>query len=167
LEIYAQKYNKNVQGFSQTAFSQMLSYNWRGNVRELQHVVERGVLLTKNRSIESLNIPSNMVAASNLMPLNIPAPTLLAQENNHDAGKFNFTAAENLFEEIGEFIVNNLKEPVDGANQNDIFNSIEYGVVLAALRKTSGNKQAAANLLGLYRPRLYGMIKRHNIDEKF
>jgi transcriptional regulator of acetoin/glycerol metabolism len=38
--------------------------------------------------------------------------------------------------------------------------------VLAALKRTNGNKQAAANLLGLYRPRLYGMIKRHNLDEK-
>jgi transcriptional regulator of acetoin/glycerol metabolism len=38
--------------------------------------------------------------------------------------------------------------------------------VLAALKRTRGNKQAAANLLGLYRPRLYGMIKRHNLEER-
>jgi transcriptional regulator of acetoin/glycerol metabolism len=73
---------------------------------------------------------------------------------------------EELFEEIGKFIVEKLPEPDGSAEQNDVFNSLENGVVLAALKRTNGNKQAAANLLGLYRPRLYGMIKRHNLDEK-
>jgi transcriptional regulator of acetoin/glycerol metabolism len=38
-------------------------------------------------------------------------------------------------------------------------------VVKAALDRTKGNKQAAAALLGLYRPRLYSMIKRHNLED--
>ena len=71
-----------------------------------------------------------------------------------------------LFEEVGKFIVEKLPEPEDGEGQKDVFNSIENGVVLAALKRTNGNKQAAANLLGLYRPRLYGMIKRHNLEDK-
>ena len=71
-----------------------------------------------------------------------------------------------LFQEIGKFIVEKLPEPVDGAEQKDIFNDLESGVVLAALKRTRGNKQAAANLLGLYRPRLYGMIKRHNLEDQ-
>ncbi len=73
---------------------------------------------------------------------------------------------EALFSEVGKFIVEKLPEPADGAAQKDIFDSLENGIVTAALRRTNGNKQAAANLLGLYRPRLYGMIKRHNIEEK-
>jgi len=73
-------------------------------------------------------------------------------------------AKEDLFREIGKFIVEKLDEPKEGTEQDDVFNSIESGVVTAALKRTNGNKQAAANLLGLYRPRLYGMIKRHNIE---
>jgi transcriptional regulator of acetoin/glycerol metabolism len=75
-------------------------------------------------------------------------------------------SGEELFEEVGKFIVEKLPEPIDGAEQKDVFNELENVVVMAALKRTKGNKQAAANLLGLYRPRLYGMIKRHNIDEK-
>jgi two-component system response regulator AtoC len=165
LEIYAEKYNKSVKGFSQKAFSQMLSYNWRGNVRELQHVVERGVLLSKNQKIEDLNIPSDRVFEANLMPEESLSPKK-GTENNGNSDKLSLVADENLFEDVGAFIVNKLKEPLDGAEQNDVFDSIEYGVVLAALKRTNGNKQAAANLLGLYRPRLYGMIKRHKLDEK-
>ena len=33
-----------------------------------------------------------------------------------------------------------------------------------ALERTGGNKQAAANLLGIYRPRLYSKIRKYNID---
>lgn len=73
---------------------------------------------------------------------------------------------EALFEEIGKIVVDSLDEPAEGTPQNDVFNELESGIVLAALRRTRGNKQAAANLLGLYRPRLYGMIKRHNLEER-
>ena len=74
---------------------------------------------------------------------------------------------EELFEEIGKFICQqNFRTEPKESEQKDIFNELESVVVLAALKRTKGNKQAAANLLGLYRPRLYGMIKRHNIDEK-
>lgn len=166
LEMYSEKYNKNVRKFAQTAFSQMLSYNWRGNVRELQNVIERAVLLSKKNMIEDLNIPSNTTMPVNLMPATVSSSVVLPQESNRELINLSFISEENLFEEIGEFIVGKLKDPIDGETQEDIFNSIEYGVVLAALRKTSGNKQAAANLLGLYRPRLYGMIKRHKLEEK-
>jgi len=44
-----------------------------------------------------------------------------------------------------------------------VFSEVERAVVSAALTRTGGNKQAAANLLGIYRPRLYSMIKRHKL----
>ena len=62
--------------------------------------------------------------------------------------------------------MNRLPEPTDGEQQKDVFDGLESGVVLAALKRTNGNKQAAANLLGLYRPRLYGMIKRHKLEDQ-
>jgi DNA-binding NtrC family response regulator len=165
LEIYAKKYNKPVNSFAQKAYSQMLGYNWRGNVRELQHVIERGVLLCKNQKIEDLNIPADRSVDTSLMPATV-ATLKDSNENSLNFENLDFSTSENLYEGIGEFIVNKLSIPLEGENQADIFESIEYGVVLAALKRTNGNKQAAANLLGLYRPRLYGMIKRHKLDEK-
>ena len=45
----------------------------------------------------------------------------------------------------------------------DVFAELERAIVTAALERTKGNKQAAANLLGLYRPRLYSMLRKHNL----
>jgi DNA-binding NtrC family response regulator len=179
LKIYAEKYNRKDAEFSEKAFDQMLNYNWRGNVRELQHVIERAVLLSKGGRIIKLSIPRNMdnssvsfakvsSFSSNSDGDSIGAVFEPISENDGD-GTFipKDLSGEALFEEVGKFIVEKLNEPIDGEEQKDVFNSLENGVVLAALKRTNGNKQAAANLLGLYRPRLYGMIKRHNLEDKF
>jgi DNA-binding NtrC family response regulator len=182
LQIYAEKYKRGDCDFSERAYDQMLRYNWRGNVRELQHVIERAILLCKGGKITELNIPKNFdspISFASISTANISKNENSADSNSEN-GSEKYIAGNNgtvltntdnlsgeaLFEEIGKFIVEKLPEPVNGAEQNDVFNSLENGVVLAALKRTNGNKQAAANLLGLYRPRLYGMIKRHNLDEK-
>ncbi|MDQ3684923.1 MAG: sigma-54 dependent transcriptional regulator [Acidobacteriota bacterium] len=41
---------------------------------------------------------------------------------------------------------------------------IEKLVIEKTLQRTGGNKQAAANLLGIYRPRLYSKIRKYKID---
>ena len=178
LEIYAEKYKGKTNKFSQKAFDQMLNYNWRGNVRELQHTIERAVLLCKTDTITELNIPKTssepVSFAFNAQPENnFDGETTFsnftsngASGDGHGIQIPNNLDGEKLFEEVGKLIVENLPEPSDGVDQKDVFDSLETGVVLAALRRTNGNKQAAANLLGLYRPRLYGMIKRHNLEEK-
>ncbi len=170
LEVYSEKYKRDRMKFSQSAYNQMLNYTWRGNVRELQHVIERAILLSRGSVIDSLDIRLDPSAP----PVNIQVPVPMA--DNGGAAFATATAptlpptqglsGEALFEEIGKLVVDSLEEPSDGAEQNDVFNELESGVVLAALRRTRGNKQAAANLLGLYRPRLYGMIKRHSLEER-
>jgi DNA-binding NtrC family response regulator len=178
LEMYAEKYKGKANKFSQHAFDQMLNYNWRGNVRELQHTIERAVLLCKTNTITELNIPKTSSEQVSFT-YNPQAEKTFEGETSFNYSSANGTTAEvqgfqignnlngeQLFEEVGKIIVENLPEPSDGVEQKDVFDSLETGVVLAALRRTNGNKQAAANLLGLYRPRLYGMIKRHNLEER-
>lgn len=179
LEMYAEKYKGKANKFSQNAFNQMLNYNWRGNVRELQHTVERAVLLCKTDTINELNIPrtsSEKVSYVFSAAAGERNNDTTSSVNNFSSNVINNEPAgfqvgkdltgEQLFEEVGKIIVENLPEPAEGSEQKDVFDSLETGVVLAALRRTNGNKQAAANLLGLYRPRLYGMIKRHNLEER-
>ncbi|MGI8543447.1 MAG: sigma-54-dependent transcriptional regulator [Aridibacter sp.] len=182
LAVYAKKYDRNISKFSQRAYDQMLNYHWRGNVRELQHAIERGILLTKTETINNLNITSEPRAVSTAAAAaTVDGNSLMQSSNTFNSISNNFPpqsneinleydSEEDLFEHIGEIIVNNLPEDLDDdtnkKDKKDVFSSLEYGVVLAALKKTDGNKQAAANLLGLYRPRLYGMIKRHNIEKK-
>ena len=172
LEMYGEKYKREKLKFSQAAYNQMLNYSWRGNVRELQHVIERAILLSRGNTIDKLDIRLDPSAPA-ITPVEFDV-TSVAGSNG--GSTYSATPApvrldphlsgDELFEEIGKLVVDSLEEPTEGEMQNDVFNGIESGVVLAALKRTRGNKQAAANLLGLYRPRLYGMIKRHNLEAR-
>lgn len=52
------KYEKNVTQFSLPAIEALKAYNWPGNVRELENCVERAVLLTKDNTIHTYNLPA-------------------------------------------------------------------------------------------------------------
>jgi len=47
--------NKNVKGVSEEALDMMLSYEWQGNVRELENLMERMIALTPNEYIQSMS----------------------------------------------------------------------------------------------------------------
>ena len=178
LQIYAEKYHQDNARFSEGAYDQLLNYNWRGNVRELQHAIERAVLLSRKGVIENLDIPRTTDTPASIDQL---AEAAAVRGAVASVGSFSGGNGAGLgvttyrpdtikqptsIDEIGKLIVDSIPDPKDGTEQKDIFNELESGVVLAALQRTKGNKQAAAQLLGLYRPRLYGMIKRHNLEEK-
>ncbi|MEM6285662.1 MAG: sigma-54 dependent transcriptional regulator [Bacteroidota bacterium] len=48
---YAEAYGRPVQGFTEAARGRMRAYGWPGNIRELQHTVERAVILTDGTEV--------------------------------------------------------------------------------------------------------------------
>jgi len=51
LGMHAQRYRKRIMGFDNSALQALLENSWQGNVRELDHVVERAVLMAQDTSI--------------------------------------------------------------------------------------------------------------------
>ena len=51
LAQHAEHYRKQIAGFDQTARERLLQHRFPGNVRELDHIVERAVLMTQDRQI--------------------------------------------------------------------------------------------------------------------
>ncbi len=68
LGIHARRYRKNIIGFDQNASQTMQEHSWQGNVRELNHVVERAVLMTATDCIRASDLA--------LRPAHIPAGRL-------------------------------------------------------------------------------------------
>lgn len=52
LQKLTQKYRKKIDGFSKEAINAMKAYQWPGNIREIEHVIERAVIITDNEQIE-------------------------------------------------------------------------------------------------------------------
>ena len=53
LAIHARRYRKPITGFDHNALAAMQEHSWRGNVRELNHVIERAVLMTADNVIKA------------------------------------------------------------------------------------------------------------------
>jgi len=51
LRQHAQRYRKSIVGFEPAALQALLDHPWPGNIRELDHAVERGVLMAQGTSI--------------------------------------------------------------------------------------------------------------------
>ena len=51
LKMHAQRYRKAITGFDQPSLNALIENRWQGNVRELNHVIERAVLLAQDSLI--------------------------------------------------------------------------------------------------------------------
>jgi len=57
LEIFSTKNKKEIKGFTPRAMDNLIRYSWKGNVRELMNVIERGVVLGRSDYIEEHDLP--------------------------------------------------------------------------------------------------------------
>ena len=52
LKIYSSKYKKEIHKISDAVISRMAVYSWPGNIRELQHAVERAVIMSNTSVLQ-------------------------------------------------------------------------------------------------------------------
>jgi DNA-binding NtrC family response regulator len=60
LSKYAQEMGKQVSSLSPEALDMMMKYQWAGNVRELQNVIERAILICDGGHIKPDHLPGSM-----------------------------------------------------------------------------------------------------------
>ncbi|WP_111672069.1 sigma-54-dependent transcriptional regulator [Algoriphagus litoralis] len=53
LKSYSQKYRKNFTGFKPAAMELLQRYQWPGNIRELQHAIERAIIMAEGDELDS------------------------------------------------------------------------------------------------------------------
>jgi two-component system response regulator HydG len=60
LKTYADKNQKEIEGFSEDAMLALTAYDWPGNVRELENAVERAVVFTTGSLVPLSVLPQNV-----------------------------------------------------------------------------------------------------------
>ena len=60
LGVYAKKYAKEIHKISDSALSRMSVYNWPGNIRELQHAIERAIIMSSSSILQPEDFMFNM-----------------------------------------------------------------------------------------------------------
>jgi two-component system response regulator HydG len=64
LKIYNEKNKRNLQGFHPRALDALMRYSWPGNIRELENVVERSVILTREDHVTLSELPEAIRGAT-------------------------------------------------------------------------------------------------------
>ena len=72
---YASRYSREVQGLDHSAMQSLLQYSWPGNIRELEHTLERAVLMCRSNQIQTADLGLGMQRpqAQNLEELSLEA----------------------------------------------------------------------------------------------
>ncbi|HEY8380133.1 MAG TPA: sigma 54-interacting transcriptional regulator, partial [Nannocystis sp.] len=61
LKRFVRQFRKSITGFSERALGVLTGYEWPGNVRQLEHCIERAVTVTRGREIEPRDLPRELM----------------------------------------------------------------------------------------------------------
>ena len=92
LNRFEEKMKKGITGFSDSVMEPLNNYSWPGNIRELEHVIERAYVLCPGDTITTDHLPSEVMTAtaaeqeipdpaSHIPPLQHPAAPIMEPEN--------------------------------------------------------------------------------------
>ena len=135
IEKHSIRYGKYGIDIDDEAMQELLNYQWPGNIREFENVIERGIILTRN---------NEKIKLSHL---------LFSTMGSVDEGEVPSTSKGNKI---------NIAEIVDKAQEFPKFEQIEAMLLEKALQKANGNVSKAAKMLGLTRPQFAYRFKKIN-----
>jgi transcriptional regulator with PAS, ATPase and Fis domain len=137
LEKYQALHGKKLAGFTDKAKKALLTYNWPGNIRELRHTIERGVILAPHNG----RIEINHLFTS----WEDPATREFGLDSRGGLDVPEQGPCKALCEEV-----------LSGATTLE---QVEQLMLDSAVSRARGNLSLAARMLGLTRPQLAYRIK--------
>ncbi|HUQ04257.1 MAG TPA: sigma-54 dependent transcriptional regulator [Kofleriaceae bacterium] len=155
IKRFNERLKKNVAGIADDALSALEGHSWPGNIRELENVLERTILFTKNEKITRADLPEELGSSATASgPVAVPAaaavtpsaPVALAAADGDDGDTEDDAPAV-----AGD---SSLKEIVRAETSR-----VERELIAKALNETGGNVTQAAKLLKISRKSLQMKMK--------
>lgn len=158
LKKHVKKYNSVSRFICYEGIKLLKSYNWPGNVREMENLLERVVLLCENKIITDKDILP-------LLPKNDDDEQIKISEKSTIA-----TPSNNEEQEIAK------NKPIDSnlvnTNLNDneerpiiTLKELEHSAIVEGLKRTKWNLSLTAQQLGISRMTLYRKIDQHGLKK--
>ena len=155
LNRYCALHKRKVTGFTEAALEALLFYAWPGNIRELENLIERGVILAPEAG--GIDISHLFTSGENIRR---ETARLEATETPPEQAANSPAAAPNLSAQIREAL----------ASGQLSLDSLEEDAIGQALHLAQGNVSGAAKILGTTRARvayrLSGRKVAHPAEEK-
>jgi two-component system response regulator AtoC len=162
---YSQRYNRPVRPLSDELRQRFASYDWPGNIRELENMIKRFVILQDEQLvIRELSKPRPLApgsmapftpagAAENLAPPPFQsAPPVTEDEDEEDAEE---SAAEDAASQEGRRLADVSREAALNAERH---------VIAETLRQVHWNRRKAAQILGVSYKTLLNKIRETGLE---
>jgi len=157
LAKFNERLKKQISGIDPDAVDRLVSYNWPGNIRELENVIERTMLFCEGPTIRAVDLPSEfmMVTTVPAAPPGGAAPAAAEEPApTRVSGSFSLPALAGMSLPIGAEAVSSLKEAVRAETER-----VERELIQKALDETGGNVTQAARKLKISRKSLQTKMK--------
>jgi DNA-binding NtrC family response regulator len=155
---YAEQRGREPFVFTPKAMAAVMQYEWRGNVRELENLIQHMSILYGGRVVEFEDLPPKLKEVE---------PRSTDEFDETSRAKAEATRSSEIMSGMPS-AANFTGEEIDWAGGaidfNELINSFETQLILQALRFTEGNKKEAARILKLKRTTLLEKIKKKDID---
>ncbi|MBI4996756.1 MAG: sigma-54-dependent Fis family transcriptional regulator [Rhodocyclales bacterium] len=153
LSRYNQRHGRAVAGFTTRAVRALLNYSFPGNIRELQNLIERGVIAADDGALIDIGHLFISGESAEQQLLSISDTGGLASEIAAVAKEEEPDVFRALARIVGQKDTDHLS--LDG---------VERTLMTLAVQQSNGNLSAAARLLGLTRPQLAYRLKKIGIE---
>ncbi|MEW8346880.1 MAG: sigma 54-interacting transcriptional regulator, partial [Candidatus Thiodiazotropha taylori] len=144
LEKYTALHGKRTPGITERALSALRNYNWPGNIRELENIIERGVIITANDT--HIDLP-------NLFPeLSVEAPVTTQTQTS--------TLVETPTPQTNDHSLDRMLDQI--LDQKIPLGTVENRLLDRAVERARGNLASAGRMLGLSRPQMAYRLKKYS-----
>lgn len=83
IKVYSEKMGRKAPNLSDFALQQIMSYNWPGNIRELEHVMQRAILLTDGNTIKEIELSMSSKMHPEQVSESFSIKTILENERDY------------------------------------------------------------------------------------
>jgi DNA-binding NtrC family response regulator len=164
VEAFTTERGREKIAFSPEAVSLLMNFEWRGNVRELENLVQHMSILYSGRKIRPQDLPEKFLHLSSVEEAASPgsAASNTGFNTNFLQERADLYAA--FAEPEKEPSIDLTTGPVDF---NELINHFESQLIVTAMKFTAGNKKEAARLLCLKRTTLLEKIKKKGLEGRW
>jgi len=83
IKVYSEKMGRKAPNLSDFALQQIANYSWPGNIRELEHVIQRAILLTDGNTIKEIELSSSSKMHAEQVSESFSIKTILENERDY------------------------------------------------------------------------------------
>jgi DNA-binding NtrC family response regulator len=159
LKKVAEKLGKRISHIDETTLEALKHYHWPGNIRELENVIERAVVMCDSECITLRDLPDEIVTAAR-RPQQQPRLRTISVDSTPNQMPQTFTSEQSAAEVPSPPLGTIANVRATMAESFDASPDSEVEILRRVLQENGGNKSKAARSLGIPRSTFFSRLKK-------